>query len=278
MSGKLIRMEHKVCDYTCMWNGIEDLYQRSTGIELPDLFYLDYYPKFYYKTHIPIHYVLMVGYDDEMQVVYIQDCGMKDVQKLPYSELERALSIEKTTLSDKNTLCCIDFSGRMNDMRQIAIDGFQAKAHRNLNSKVGFVGIKGMRNLAKEIGSWQKQLTEDEYKASLLNIVTFTGTVPMLPARLIGEEMEKNQIKHQALRDRFGELMIELGKRYSFGEWVLAGELFLKSGDLIQDMTDLIVDYLLGDSTGLKGLESIILDIADLEERAYGRILSELND
>lgn len=353
MGKKLIEMGHKVCDYTCMWNGIEDLYQRHTGVALPDYFffcisgigefsylklnhgevkrmanwndgrtkqmyqkvadiagftykfiegrtfgyalkkakeqidkgspvvlgcldmyYLHFYPKIYHKFHIPIHYELMVGYDDEKQVVYVHDCGMENVQTLPYSELEKALNIEKTALSDKNTICCIDFSGSSNDMRQIAIEGFKAKANRNLYPEVGFVGIKGMRKLAKEIDHWQSELTEAEHKACLNRLVTSSGTVPVPPARLMGEP-ENPKIKHQAVRDRFGGLLTELGKRYSFDQWICAGELLLKSGIIIQRMTDYVVDYLLGNGSELSDLGLMVSEIADQEERAYQCILRQ---
>lgn len=36
-----------------------------------DMYYLSHYPKFYNKEHIPIHYILMVGYDDEEQCWYL---------------------------------------------------------------------------------------------------------------------------------------------------------------------------------------------------------------
>ncbi|MCS4481028.1 hypothetical protein JQ038_05995 [Clostridium botulinum] len=40
MSKKVIKLRHKVCDYTCMWNGIEDLYQTRLGEDIPDFFLL----------------------------------------------------------------------------------------------------------------------------------------------------------------------------------------------------------------------------------------------
>lgn len=41
----------------------------------------------YKKQRIPIHYVLVVGYDDEEQVVFVHDCSHENVQKIPYDEL-----------------------------------------------------------------------------------------------------------------------------------------------------------------------------------------------
>ncbi len=39
MTKKVIELRHKVCDYACMWNGIEDLYQTRLGEDIPDYFF-----------------------------------------------------------------------------------------------------------------------------------------------------------------------------------------------------------------------------------------------
>jgi C1A family cysteine protease len=44
-----------------------------------DMYYLPYYPEIYHQKHIPIHYILVVGYDDDKQEVYVQDCGCEGV-------------------------------------------------------------------------------------------------------------------------------------------------------------------------------------------------------
>lgn len=355
MPNKVIELRHKVCDYTCMWNGIEDLYQTRLGEAIPDYFffclsgigkfvylkfnngnmrrmaswndgrtkkmyssindivgfkykyiegrkfdyimkrakeqidnerpvvlgcldmyYLSYYPKFYYKEHIPIHYILMVGYDDEEQCVYVYDCGIEDVQKIKYETLEKALDIEKTSLSDKNSICLIEFDEEIKSVRGIAIKGFYEKANQMLNPKVGFVGISGMRKLSKEILNWEAELTVEEYETALRNIVMFTGTVPIIPNRLLMIE-EKDEIEHQANRREYGALLMKLGEKYGFKQWKVAGNLFSKSGIIIQEMTDLIVEYLMKESKELNRLPNLINQIADLEEKAYQNILEEIN-
>ncbi|NFE79075.1 DUF4872 domain-containing protein [Clostridium sporogenes] len=351
MPKKVIELRHKVCDYTCMWNGIEDLYQTRLGEDIPDYFffclsgigefiylkfsngnmrrmaswndgrtkkmyasindivgfkykhiegrkfdyiikrakkqidnerpvvlgcldmyYLSYYPKFYYKEHIPIHYILMVGYDDEEQCAYIYDCGIEEIQKIKYETLKKALNIEKTSLSDKNSMCLIEFDDEIKSIREIAIKGFYEKANQMLNPKMGFCGIPGMRKLSKEIINWKEELTSLEYETALRNIVMCTGTVPILPNRLLMIE-EKDEIEHQAARREYGALLIELAEKYGFQEWKEAGNLFSKSGIIIQEMTDLIVKYLLKESKELNGLPNMINQIADFEEKAYQNIL-----
>lgn len=79
-------------------------------------------------------------------------------------------------------------------------------------------------------------------------------------------------MKHCAVSDRLGALLVELGEKYEFLSWVEAGKLFQKSGDIIQSMTDMIVEYLLGNISNLDELPDMISKIADLEEAAYRKI------
>ena len=351
MTDKLIKIEHKVCDYTCMWNGIEDLYHHKTKELVPDffffclsgignfvyrknnsgelrrmvswsdgrtklmyrsindivgfrykwsegasfsytlkkakeqidsgnpvilgcldMFYLDYYPKFYLQYHIPIHYVMMVGYNDEKQGIYIVDCGEQDVQTLSYTNLEKALNVKKTSLGDKNGICMIDFQDNGKPLREIAAAGFSKKAKLMLAPPVGFIGIKGMRKLAQEIGNWQEELSGNEYEKALSNLVMFTGTVPLIPARIYGGRQEED-IQHQAAREKLGPLLIDLGERFSLMDWEKSGRLFCESGEMIQKMTNLIVDYLLKTRTDLNELPGLIEQIADIEEQAFHAML-----
>lgn len=145
-----------------------------------------------------------------------------------------------------------------------------------LNLKVRFVGISGMRKLSKEILSWEAQLTVEEYETALRNIVMFTGTVPIIPNRLLMID-EKDEIEHQATRREYGALLIKLGGKYSFEQWKVAGNLFSKSGSIIQEMTDLIVEYLMKESKELNRLPNMINQIASLEEKAYQNILEGIN-
>ena len=68
-----------------------------------DMYYLPYYPEIYHTRHIPIHYVLLVGYDDSSQQVFVHDCGCQAVQIVSYEELERSLNVTVPGMSKKNT-------------------------------------------------------------------------------------------------------------------------------------------------------------------------------
>lgn len=350
MSKKVIKLAHHVCDYECMWNGIEDLYHEKSGEKVPDsfffslsgignfvylkfnkgilkrqaawndgrtkqmykcvsdiigfnykhiegrkffyamkkikeqididkpvvlgcldMYYLSYYPKFYYKEHIPIHYVMMIGYDDAKECAYILDCGVEEIQEITYELLEKALNIEKNTLSDKNAFCIIDFHENIKSIIEIAKEGFEKKAEKMLNPPVGFIGIKGMRKLASEINQWPFELSSAEYEEALKSIAMFTGTVPVLPSRL--KENEVEEIKHMAAREKLSQVLDNLGKEYGIEEWIMAADLFLESGKMLEQMTKQITDYLVKERTELTELSNEILSIADIEEKAFKYML-----
>lgn len=69
-----------------------------------DMYYLPYYVDFCHCQHIPIHYVLVVGYDDTEQVVFVHDCGFTNVQKISYEEFSNALDVKVPGMSKKNTI------------------------------------------------------------------------------------------------------------------------------------------------------------------------------
>lgn len=347
---KIISIDHHACDYECMWNGIEDIFQQKSGQKVPDhfffclsgignfiylkfsqgnlkrfaswndgrtkqmyksvsdiiglrykhiegrrftyamqkakeqidqgkpvvlgcldMFYLQYYPKIYHKQHIPIHYVLMVGYDDEKECVYVFDCGLEEMQEISYELLEKAMDVEKTNLGEKNAICTIDFEDNLSRVIDIAKKGFYQKARTMLEPPIGHIGIPGMRKLAKEIGNWKAELTKAEYENALRNIVMHTGTVPAPPNRLIGIAGDDN-IMHMAAREKLARLFKQLGTDYGIEPWVEAAQFFLESGDLIESMTNGIVAFLLGECSELCGVSDLVLKTADIEEKAFQRI------
>lgn len=125
-------------------------------------------------------------------------------------------------------MCLIEFDDEIKSIREIAIKGFYKKANQMLNPKVGFCGIPGMRKLSKEILNWKEELTALEYETALRNIVMCTGTVPILPNRLLMIE-EKDEIEHQAARREYGVLLMKLGEKYGFQKWKVAGNLLVRA-------------------------------------------------
>lgn len=231
-----------------------------------DMKYLPYYPKLYMGESIPIHYVLMVGYDDER--VYIYDCGRPDMQTLTYDNLRLALDIVKNDVGDKNGVFTFKFDDKLKTVREIAVPGFRAQARRILEPPVGFTGIKGMRKLAAEILKWESEFTEEEYIKTLRYFAEFTGEVPDSPARMNG--LPDNGVKHTSSRPNLAKTLREL----DYPEWRGAAEAFDASGEILQEMTDIVIDRVLGIGDRMAEIPRMINAIADGEESAW-RILAK---
>jgi hypothetical protein len=238
-----------------------------------DMYCLNYYPKFYKEEHIPIHYVLMVGYDDDRENAYILDCGIESVQEISYELLKEAMNVETKGLSLKNTVCTIAFEKNLKSTVEIAKEGFYRKAKKMLESPVGFAGIRGMYKLAKEFLHWQEELTKEDYEAVLRNTIMFSGTVPQMPNRILGIE-EADNIRYMCGREQMSSVLTELGKGHQIAAWCEAAELFIESGSVLEKIVKNMIEYLLGERTDLDEVPEMIICVAQIEEKAYRKILS----
>jgi hypothetical protein len=217
-----------------------------------DMYYLHYYVDLYKKEHVPLHYLLVVGYDDERQVVYVHDCTIGDMQEIPYKEFERALDVNVPGMSKKNTYRIFRLQQGTPTELEIAEKGFAYKATRMLKSPVSMFGIPAMRKLTKEIVSWTD-------KDCFRHMVAYAGLTPPL----IAADLSHNN----GLRFEQARVFGELGQKYQRKEWSDASILFRKSGDLIVKLCERALEY---DS---RSCSALLKEIADTEEEAYVALL-----
>lgn len=342
---KRIELCHHVCDYTCMVNGLEDLYESKTGTRLPDWFFfymsgmagfayiqnkraavprmvnwgtrirdqytnlgaaagfhwkiheassaeaalrvakasvdednppvlgaldmyhLPYYEKFYHRFHIPYHYVLMTGYDDEQQIAWVLDCGKLEPQRVPYSDLRNAWDVHVPGISKANTLFRFFWEDAPRGEYEIACRALSRQAHFMLHPPAGMLGVRGMTKLAKELAHWPEEMTPEALRKSLYWLVEFTGSPPLLPPRLLGDAQALNE--HSGARKDLAGLLSHLSVKCNRADWSQAGKWMAESGVQIAAMTDSVVDYLLGRPNGLKEAEERISTAARIEENAW---------
>ena len=236
-----------------------------------DMYHLPYYEKFYHKIHVPIHYVMMVGYDDDQQVALVQDCDRPEVLHLPYTDLEAAWNVNIPGLGKKNTFYTFEFHDRVADVESIARNGLQKRGWEMLNAPVSMLGLKGMRKLASELTAWPAELNSKQLQVCLRHLAEFTGFPPVLPHRLTGYNDAPDN--HAAGRDIFAGLLENLSDQYTEPNWADASRLFVQSGHKLEELTDEIVDVILGEGGTLKQASTILSEIADIEERAFGLLL-----
>lgn len=237
-----------------------------------DMYYLPYYEKFYGKIHIPIHYILMIGYDDHNERILELDCGKQDIQYVPYSDLERAWAVNLPGFSKNNTLFIVRFQENINSLKRIVYEGLKKKSACNLNPPVSFLGIKGLKKLIGEFPSWRIELRKEDYEKALRHFVEYTGNPPMLPPEIIVNDckiMKDFPNNHTGARDKLAQILMFNAIQYGEERWNESAELFEQTGRLISELTGVITEFLLGTRGNLDIVPDILFEIVQKEEKAY---------
>ena len=212
-----------------------------------DMYYLHYYRDLYGKQHVPIHYVLVVGYDDEEQCVSVHDCSYQNVRKISYEEFEKSLDVNVPGMSKKNTIRAFTLPEQLPSEFEVAKKGFSYKAERFLNPPVRLFGVPAMRKLAKEIFDWSN-------KKCFEHMVTYATTPPLLPATFENSH---------GMRFWQANVLQTLGEKYDVDKWTEASTLFRRSGEKIMKLCQSAREQ------DKQSLSDILLEIADIEEQAY---------
>lgn len=237
-----------------------------------DMYYLPYYEKFYGKIHIPIHYVLMIGYDDDNERILVLDCGKQDIQYVPYSDMKGAWAANLPGFSKSNTLFIVKFQEDINSIRGIVYEGLKKKSASNIKAPVNFLGIKGLKKLIGEFPSWRTELSKEDYEKSLRHFVEYTGNPPMLPLELIANDfeiMEDIPNDHTGARDKLADILMFSASQYREERWKESAELFEQTGRLISELTSVITEYLLETRSNLDIVPDILTEIVQKEGKAY---------
>ena len=213
-----------------------------------DMYHLHYYPELYKTQHIPIHYVLVVGYDDEEQVVFVHDCSHESVQRIPYDEFKRSLDVKVPGMSKRNTIRAFSIPEKIPAEFEVARKGFSYKADRFLHPPVRLFGIPAMRKLADEISKWDNRKCFE-------HMVTYATTPPLLP-----ETFENSH----GMRFWQADVLETLGEKYTISNWTEASILFKRSGQEIMELCKAALDQ------DKEQASNLLTQIANIEEQAYG--------
>jgi hypothetical protein len=227
-----------------------------------DMYYLPYFSKLYHGEHIPFHYVLMVGYDDDAQNIYLHDCGREEVQTLSYDELRHAWNCSYPGLSKPYTLCTV----RMNSPRnkyEIAKEALVKKSEIFLNPPVSFVGRRGFEKLIQDLPQLKNEMIKADYDKILENMVIFFGTVPTIPNALRGIK-EPDTVSFYGGFDKMGRVLDEIGKEFGNVIWLEASGIFKQGAEMISEITDIVVAYLIGEKDRTDELPVMFSKVLDI--------------
>ena len=113
----------------------------------------------YHTEHIPIHYVMMIGYDEEKNCVLIYDCDREDIIELAVSDLELAWNIEKNGVGDKNGFIKIRLGENLPDKYTLSCNCLLKKAERQFREKPNIpIGSFKTQNKFRFAGKVEKSI------------------------------------------------------------------------------------------------------------------------
>lgn len=235
-----------------------------------DMFYLPYYEKIYYTEHIPFHYVLMIGYDDEKERITILDCGREEPQELPYNELRAAWNCSYSGVSKPFTLCTIRMAN-VKSKEQIAKESLKKKANMFLHPPVGFIGYKGFEKFIMELPTWKKQLGIENYNKQLFHMVQFYGTVPTIPNALCGIS-EPDEIVFGGGFDKISCVLSELSEEYKNDYYKAAAETFNCGVAVVEEIKNIIVEYLTNINDETNKLPSLYTQLKNIMIEGFSKL------
>jgi hypothetical protein len=143
-----------------------------------DMFYLHFYEDIYHNRHIPIHYVLLVGYEAEK--AYVHDTDKEDIQEISLDELQLAWDVNVPGLGKRNRLAVFDIPQSLPPTDVLVRKSIADECQTMLHPPVSMVGIPAMKKVAREIARWPEELGEDTAAQCLRQVREYLNSPPDL--------------------------------------------------------------------------------------------------
>ncbi len=165
-----------------------------------DMFHLHFYEEIYHQRHIPIHYLLLVGYDSDN--AYIHDTGLLDVQTLPLKELEQAWDVNVPGLGRRNRLAILNIPQEIASPRTLICRSITDEYKMMVKPPVSMVGIPAMEKVSREIANWPKELGRETADRCLRQVREYLNS----PPDLMGDHLTAGRDTYIAFLEQAGVL------------------------------------------------------------------------
>jgi hypothetical protein len=143
-----------------------------------DMYHLPFYEELYHERHIPIHYLLLLGYDGES--AFVLDTGNDGVQALHLDELRQAWDVNVPGLGKRNRLVVLDVPHEIPPTAELIRQAIADQCQNMLRPPVSMVGIPAMRKLAREIAGWPGELSGETADLCLRQVLEYLNSPPDL--------------------------------------------------------------------------------------------------
>lgn len=141
-----------------------------------DMFHLPCCEGIYRTRHIPIHYLLLVGYDED--AAYVHDTGSEDVRSIPLEELRQAWDVNVPGLGKRNRLAALVVPRELPPARELVRRAIADQATIMLRPPVSMLGIPAMRKVARDIAGWPEELGAETAAKCLRQVREFLSSPP----------------------------------------------------------------------------------------------------
>jgi hypothetical protein len=165
-----------------------------------DMFYLPFYADIYQQRHIPIHYLLLVGYDNEN--AYVHDTDQIDVQTVPLNELELAWDVNIPGLGKRNRLVTLNIPKGIASTDSLIRRSISDECKMMLHPPVSMVGIPAMEKVSREITNWSQELGKDVADKCLRQVREYLNS----PPDLMGNHLTAGRDLYITFLEQAGEI------------------------------------------------------------------------
>lgn len=250
-------------------------------IILVDMGFLSYF-NWQEEFHFGMHSIVLCGYNESKESVYLCDNGFEEILEVPLDELKKARNSKYgskyTWPNNSQFIIRKRLDGKKPPFPTAVKLSLQKVANNMRTASVNSMGLVGMKSFAKSIPNWQKMLknnSNDNFSKIYLTFYNLYGYIDLFGTggglfRKLYSKFLKELIEHQ-----------EIIKNWNNGEIALLNnsyELIRESGDLWTLFAQEIKKGLDKDKENclnaidIGRLEEIIYEIIPLEEEACNKI------
>jgi hypothetical protein len=245
--------------FKCSWQKATEAVDKGIPPVLGplDMYYLHFYEEIYHRRHIPIHYLLLINYDDEN--AYFLDTGIKEIQTVALDELQNAWNVNVPGLGKRNRLVVFDVPQVIQSAEELIRRSIAEECRIMLNPPVNMLGIPAMKKVSKEIINWPNELGKEKTAKCLNQVREYLNSPPDLTGNHLTAGRE---LYISFLED--AETLSGIG----FSEAVVC---LKRSLEVIPKLADDLKNE------NLKGAAGRFICISDLETKAFSFLKEVIN-
>jgi Butirosin biosynthesis protein H, N-terminal/Domain of unknown function (DUF4872) len=221
-----------------------------------DMFHLDFYEEIYHQRHIPIHFLLLVGYD--AKYAYIYDTDHTGIESIPIPELELAWELNVPGMGKRNRLVTLVLPDHLPSDKALICKSIRDECQMMLTPPVSMLGIPAMQKVSREIAGWPDELGKQVAERCLRQVREYLSS----PPDVLGSHLT-------AGRDIYIAFLKESGSMAGF-DFQVAIEQFQTAMQYIPSVAGAI------QQGNLDQAAQGISNIARLEEKGFSSLLAEI--